>query len=220
MKYKLISIILLLGLSICSEFVNNGSWLEIIPDSRAAAMGGANTAIASSAYAIYWNPALLHNQHNAQVSFIDLREGQLNYLSMAYAFPLANNTFGISVYYLASGAIEETIYQSGRPLQIGTMPGLTYLLVSVGFSTNLSGFQIGITEKILSQTLANERSTGIGVDAGIFYPMDSIVLGASHAIIPIRTKWTTETKETLQGHTRAGVGCQIVQDLIMELDMN
>jgi hypothetical protein len=90
------------------------NFLKIIPGARAAALGGAYTAMADDASAIYWNPAALSYVKTKDVSMshnLWLQDIQHSYIAAALPisrkFPDTQNmAFGMAFTYLSVGGIE------------------------------------------------------------------------------------------------------------------
>ncbi|GEM_PF-2780607 len=207
--------------SVFAETYNSaGYWLEIIPDARASAMGGANTAIASSALATYWNPAGIYMENSWQSTYLGMMSGMQKYLSLAAAFPIPEGTFGASIMALSSDGIKQTIYQNGRPIETGTELNLLYALISTTYATEADGWHTGVTCRLLMHQLANETASGFGIDVGIKRNYGQWTIGGYKTFLPIILRWRNGTTEAIQSQTRIGVGYQPFKFLTIASDIN
>ena len=197
-----------------------GYWLDIIPDARSSSMGGANTAIATSALAAYWNPACLYKQSGWQSTYLNIMAGMQNYLCLAVAAPVPDGTVGASIMTLTADGIRQTIYQDGRPLETGNALNLLYTLITATYATESDGWQQGISCKLLSHQLAGESAAGIGIDIGAKKSFGPWAIGATKTFLPITLCWSNGTSETIQSQTRIGIGYQPLKSLMLAMDIN
>jgi hypothetical protein len=134
---------------------------------RAAAMGGAFTAISKDANAAYWNPAglaasasnsllFMHNE-----SFLDVRQefAAIKFISGKHNFALSLNVMnipGIKIY----GEVPSD-EPHGESDAINFSAGLSY-------ATTINNWQIGITAKTLFEKYYINSASGWAFDFGIY----------------------------------------------------
>ncbi len=96
--------------------VSAATFLEIGVGARAAAMGGAYSAIANDATALYWNPAGIAWIEGLQAEFMHsewLAETNYDFLGLVVAIPSINSSIGASIIYLNYG--ESLVRTVDRP---------------------------------------------------------------------------------------------------------
>jgi len=180
----IISLFAVLGQT--SFAANNGTttadFLNIGTGARAAALGGAFTAVADGPAASYWNPGSLTSINNTQVLLSHFSWYQdINYEFASLAHPVNDKiTLAISAFYLNYGTIEGYDQYDNPTGKISS----TYDFaagVSGGyqFSEKLSA---GLTTKYIHLSLAAMGGTGIAVDIGVKYRFnDKITIGFAAA---------------------------------------
>ena len=147
-----------------SGFLSSG------PGSRAAAMGGAFTALADDSSAIYYNPAGLADQRGAlMLEHIPINEsgtgfafndGRLDFLGLDY--PSAYGTFGFGYYQFAIGGIEgrSQLSDAATPLNV------SQTAYFVPYALRYRDVSFGVTGKAVTYSLAGYGATGLGADVG------------------------------------------------------
>lgn len=146
-------------------------FLEVGVSPRADALGGAFTAIADDASAIYYNPAGLVQLENRQamVSRIDY-PADITYSFIGVALPVGfGGVLGIGYYGLDAGQINVT-----TPEHPNGVPGWTFgardYALSLSYGRFLTDrFSIGATVKVIDELYEEERSTGWAADVGTQY---------------------------------------------------
>lgn len=146
------------------------NFLKIHVGSRAAAMGGAFTAVSDDVSSLYWNPAGISFMEEDQVMF-----QVTNWIADTkhYFFGASYNfadfvKFGISVISFNSGDIAETtIYEpegTGRTFSTSNM--MAGISVSRKFTDR---FAAGVTVKYVTETLDRSTASTVAVDIGSVY---------------------------------------------------
>ncbi len=145
-------------------------FLGIAVGAKALAMGGAFTATADDASALYWNPAGIARTAATQAAFsrVDWLVGStLNWA--AVTVPLdADNVIGLSLTYLDYGEGEVTTI--AFPDGTGNRWSASDLAAGLSYARNLTDrFTIGGTVKLIHQKIWNETSSAFAVDIGLIY---------------------------------------------------
>ena len=145
-------------------------FLEIEIGPRATGMGGAFTAVANDATAIYWNPAgiarlvaneaiLIHTKWLAGISF-DFVAG---------IFPLGEyGVIGVSGTSLSMGEMEvRTIAQQEGT---GERFGANSLALKLSYATNLTDrFSIGFNGKYIQENMWHMNASAVAIDIGTLF---------------------------------------------------
>ncbi len=133
---------------------------------RAAALGGAYTALAADATALYWNPAGLSQLQTGEVvSAHSEWLADVNHDFVGVALPFAGGVAGASVTLL--GVPEMTVRTEQN--QEGTGETFTASDLAVGLSYGRSitdRFSVGGTVKLVQQRIWNSTASGVAVDVG------------------------------------------------------
>jgi len=153
-------------------------FLNLGVGARAIGMGGAYTAVADDATAMYWNPAGLSQVTSKTATFMNapyIQDSSLDY--GAYAQNLgALGAFGVSVDYFSAGSIAQTQnYQNVgtfSPYDMAISLGYAYTFKDSGF---LNGYSMGLAAKYIDSKILS-AATAEAVDLGILSP-DYDILG-------------------------------------------
>lgn len=146
-------------------------FLEIGVSPRADAFGGAFTAVADDASAIYYNPAGLVQLENRQVmvSLIDY-PADISYSFVGVAIPVGiGGVVGFGYYGLDAGEIDVTTHQHPNGVDGWTFGAKDYAL-SLSYGRFLTDrFSLGVTVKLIDELYEEERATGWAADVGTQY---------------------------------------------------
>jgi len=132
-------------------------------------MGQAFVAVANDANAIYWNPAGLNQLGGTHLTAqYDVFIETVRYNYFAGATKLGNNAaLGIAAKLLSTGS-ENIVDSSGN--QTGGTFSESYMDVDLAGAYRLSYyFDIGLTAKYISKTLAGTSASTFAADLGVLY---------------------------------------------------
>lgn len=133
---------------------------------RAAALGGAYTALAADATALYWNPAGLAGLATGEVvSAHSEWLADVNHDFVGVAVPFAGGVAGASVTLL--GVPEMTVRTEQN--QEGTGETFTAADMAIGLSYGRAitdRFSLGGTVKLIQQRIWNSTASGVALDVG------------------------------------------------------
>ena len=146
-------------------------FLKIGPSARAAGMGGAFTALANDASAVYWNPAGIVELTNTALSLertVWPADVSLDFAAVVFSVPFTPGTWGVSARALSiDPQTERTIFLpngTGREFDAGDMSfGVSY----AQFFTDK--FSAGGTVHFIHSGLAEKSVNTYAVDFGLIY---------------------------------------------------
>ncbi len=171
-----------------------GAFLRMGVGARAVAMGGAFTAIADDATTTYWNPAglgqLKDPQLGAMYSIMSLDRSH-NFLS--YAQPIGRvGTFGISWINFGVSKIDGRD-SNGNPTGDFSDSEMAFALSYGKRLTHI--FSLGGSAKYLVHSLADNKATGLGFDAGALAVISDVIsVGATIQDIASAITWDTDSE--------------------------
>ena len=172
--------------------VETASFLNVGVGARGLGMGGAYTALADDADAIYWNPAGLAQvaKHEFQASDSELalntREGFFSYAQTA-----SIGTFAAGVTYLNEGALD------GRDAQGHPTTGFSAADAAVAgaFARKTDLVDLGASVKFIQSHIGSAQATTFGVDLGARKQLGHVVLGAAIRNLGPGMKFDSETDD-------------------------
>ncbi len=137
---------------------------------RANAMGGAYTAIANDASAIYWNPAGIasSSQFQALFTYTNLFAGiNLDYFGLIIPSGETGN-FALNVTSVNYGAIGVTT--EAQPDGTGESFTPASYEFGLSYARNITqDFAVGATAKIVTENIYHSNATGIAFDVGTIF---------------------------------------------------
>lgn len=149
---------------------SGAQFLQIPVGARPAAMGGAYTAHASDAAALFWNPAgMVHvPAHDVLFSHTEWwATVRLNHAAYVYTMEDVGS-FGASLTVLSMDKMEITTEL--EPEGTGQFFDAQDMMIGVSFARRLTeDFSTGVTIKYVSQRIWNETAGGFAFDVGTQY---------------------------------------------------
>ena len=181
----------------------SGDFLQIGVSARAAAMGGAFSAVTDNSSATYWNPAGLASVEAYDISFSHFAWYQgIAIEHGAGAFALSDRAaLGASITYLGYGDIDG--YDAGGQ-SIGSISAYDWAgAVSLGYDLS-SEVQVGITGKYINQKLDQFSASAFAADFGIRVNFSKVTLAAVATNIGTDIQFN-QVKEKLPAAARLGL---------------
>jgi len=140
---------------------------------RSVGMGGADVTLTGDGYSFQTNPALVSELRGTTIGVSNLTfANSVNHTAVNLAFPLATyNRLTVSVNNLSSGAMEKrTEFQ---PNGTGEYFYVGQTVAGVGYAQQLSDmFSFCGQLKVVHESLAEYKTTTLGVDLGFLYRTD------------------------------------------------
>ena len=201
---RMLKLAILLGIAAQASWAaETASFLNIAVGARGLAMGGAYTAMADDANALYWNPAGLAklDKHEFTASHAEMFEStRLDFL--AYAHPTAQGTFAGGLTYLSQGKID------GRDSLGRQTAGYdaSDAALSFGYARKLDGADLGATVKYLRSHIGSAEAQGAAVDVGAKRMFGQLSVGAALRNLGPGLKFADQRND-LPLRLAAGVGC-------------
>ena len=185
MKKKLISISLMIifaaffGLSIRAGAngvgTTSANFLKIDVGARAAAMGGAFTALADDGSSLYWNPAGITQIKTQQffatynIWFQSISQGYLSYI-----VPFGENVAGFALNYVDMGKMQG-YDENGLPTH---QFGASDVLFQIAYAKKIAaGFSLGISGGYLTDSIDNDQQTAFQANIGLMKSLSKVNLG-------------------------------------------
>ncbi len=147
-------------------------FLKIGVGAKAMAMGGAFSAIADDASAIYWNPAGLARQEAPSVlATYGMWFEHMGHHTFAAAMPVGGGHWGGLVCYSPSGDIPSV----GADLdELGEYDAYDFS-GSLAFADQVGAdLSYGVGVKLIQSSIENESATGYAADAGVLYELPQL----------------------------------------------
>lgn len=159
-----------------AQAAETASFLNIGDGARAVSMGGAYTALASDANALYWNPAGLAvlEKPEATVSHAEFAQSRRqDFLGLAQ--PTPQGTFGAALSYLSQSMLEGRD-AAGRPTS-GFEASDAVLSASYGRKTEL--VDLGASVKYIRSHIGSAEAQTVALDAGARKTLGGLIVGAT-----------------------------------------
>lgn len=159
------------------------NFLKIPVGARETSLGGAFTAVADNADAVFYNPAGLGLLAAPEVSY-----AFNNYLpgvsqqGLAAAYPAARGTLGLGVNYLSVQAFDSYDNADNRTGSVSAYDLSLHLGYGGGLETDLKflpSLRYGAAVKYISERLDNSKASGYAIDAGLLLlaPVKNLTFG-------------------------------------------
>jgi len=147
------------------------NFLKIPVGARETSLGGAFTAVADNADAVFYNPAGLGLLSDPELSYT-----YNNYLAgvsqqwLGAAYPVEQGTFGLGLNYLGVRAFDSYDSADNRTGSVSSYDLAAYLGYGGRFETGFAPvptISYGGTAKYISEKLDTSKASGYGLDAGL-----------------------------------------------------
>jgi Tol biopolymer transport system component len=183
------------------------SWLKNGVDARALAMGGAFVAIADNYSAAYWNPAGVARAKGPRFGAM-----HTNLFSSDILFTFISGIISLEKISVAGSFVNLSITGipeiDGYGNQVGTIDDIeTLLMGTAAIDLGALGVFVGGSVKSYSQSLAEERASGLGFDIGVIAnvaPNFSVGV-AAFDLGGTRINWTTGSIDIVEALFKAGI---------------
>lgn len=174
--FLIVSLLFVAGQGVVSQVTKTGTtaakFLSIGVGGRANAMGGAFSAVAGDASALYWNPAGIHalGEYQAMATNTSLfNDLDINLRYLALVLPAGSlGSFGLSVTAINYGEMMVTTeyYPEGTGEQFSAG---SYAL-ALSFTRSITdNFAVGLTVKYIRENIRNSYADGIAFDVGTLF---------------------------------------------------
>ncbi|MBI4722860.1 MAG: PorV/PorQ family protein [Candidatus Stahlbacteria bacterium] len=187
--------------------------------SRALSLGSAYTSIADDGFAGCWNPAGVIKNKNAWVAAMSAYLPELNkYNFIGIGYPVKRMGFSLGIASLAIDSIPE-FPDTLVPMPIGFFEDMELVgFLSCAYKYN-KNIEVGATIKHINCNLYNTQAIGWGMDIGICYHKENILLGlVIKDIGGTRIKWETRNSDFRQMNFLLGTAIDY-KDFILSCDM-
>lgn len=193
-KLALLMVLLLSGAR--AQALETAQFLTVGVGARGLGMGGAYTALADDAHAVYWNPAGLASAPR-EAAFDDAElatNARLNFLTLAQ--PTKYGTFGAAVTYLSQSPVESRD-AAGHPA--GSFTAADYA-GTLSFARKADLVDLGASAKFIQSHIGTSQATSVAFDAGARRGFDGVgpgkvVLGAALRNLGPGLKYVSETDD-------------------------
>lgn len=148
-----------------------GAFLDIGVGARVSGMGGAGTALADDAAAIYWNPAGLARLEKQDLSFshAELAVSQRHDF-LGYAKPVEGvGTFGAALTYLSYGGLDGRDGSGRKTADFGASDAAA----SFAFARKVEDGEAGLAVKFVRSHIAEAEATTVAADFGVAKSLDA-----------------------------------------------
>lgn len=156
--------------------VETASFLNVGVGARYLGVGGAGTALADDASALYWNPAGLAalDKRDATASHAELTQ-TARHEFLGYAQPTRLGAFAAGTTYLSQSALDGRDAQ-GRPTG-GFQASDAALSLGYGRKTDLA--DLGATAKYIQSHIGSAQAVTVALDLGARRTLGALTLGAA-----------------------------------------
>ncbi len=149
---------------------SGAQFLKLGVGARAQAMGGAFTAVANDASALYWNPAGVARIPNNELIFAYTDWiADINHAYFGFVYNAGEiGSFGLSLTSVSMGQMEITTPE--EPQGTGNFFNASDLAFGLTYSRNMTDrFSFGITLKLISESIWDMNAFGWAFDIGTMY---------------------------------------------------
>lgn len=169
--------------SVTKVGTTSAKFLTIPVGARATAMGGAFSAIANDASAVYWNPGMLYLLPKNEIYLMHsdyFADISLEFVSAVFRWE-GFGAVGLSITSLNMSEMLVTTVDDPEGVNGSTFDAGSFA-VGVSYGRSLTDkFAIGGTFKYISEAIANSKAHGVAVDVGTIFttPFAGIRFGAN-----------------------------------------
>ncbi|MEI7542790.1 MAG: PorV/PorQ family protein [bacterium] len=161
--FKQILFVILFTVAVSIPSVNALASLDVLTGAKSAALGGAYSAISGDVESLWYNPAGIAELPYMSIMFSHIISiGDINYEYLAFGMPIGKS--------LAWGASINYSYSQDNSYDESALPGETFkttnLIFLAGLAMNFDWFDIGLSLKIINESIASQSQTGYALDAG------------------------------------------------------
>lgn len=202
------------------------NFLQLGFGARPIGFGEAFVPVANDASAVYYNPAGL-----AHPGIEDARSSAGAYQILASQalltqgvsmtqLGLVRRPFGVSLTHLSLGGIEQRSAETASPEAI---VGASGLALGVSYGRMVNGVGLGVTGKLIRETIAQYSATAAALDLGVLYRFEGrpFSLGLDIANLGTRIRYVDQSYP-LPMIVRAGAAYGLTRDfphaLVLQLD--
>ena len=218
------------GFGVADQGTSGAQFLKISPSARAAAMGGAYSALCDDAYAVYFNPGGLGFLR--EVETVATRNSYFQGITHnfgAVAAPLlawtdsrrARNELGAAAFSVTSltvdGIERRGVVETDDPTDTFGASDFAYAL---GYGLPLSErLGVGVTLKALNQRLDAAHATSFAADAGALYRNDRLSLSGGLRNAGTRVRFASAS-DPLPLLFYAGAGYRLSESWLLAADLS
>lgn len=178
------------------------AFLKVGVGARATGLGGAFTAVADDASAVYWNAAGLGCMDKNQLQFSHYEWYQdLAVENLYLAIPRGRLSFGAGITYMSFGEFQ-SYDEDGNPGDVLSMYNLA-ASVAVSYSLNET-VSLGLTAKYIEESFDLVKGTAFAGDAGLMADFEHFRVGLAVANLGTPMQFSTE-REPLPAAVRVGL---------------
>ena len=192
-------------------------FLELGVGGRAMGLGGAFTAVADDATALYWNPAGLTNVEKRAATFMHASYLQSSYYDYgAYAHKTELGSFGAGFQYLNAGKIART---DTNFTETGSVTP-NDIALSFGYARAWQGGSAGASAKYIRSSIIH-TAQAMAVDTGVLSPKlldKKLTLGFALLNLGGALKYA-ETSESLPLTFKFGAALRPSQRWLLSMDV-
>jgi long-subunit fatty acid transport protein len=203
-------------------------FLKLGAGSRAGAMAEAYSAVADDVYAVYYNPGALTNLTKPELAAAHTQHFQgISYEFASFAYPLSReldysrHVLGAAIYNLSVADIERRT--DDTQTNLGTFGAGDYAYNFTYAYRPERRLGLGVTGKIISQSIDSYSSTAFAVDAGAHYRMNPEAERPVALALVIKNVGTRPSfagvSDPLPVGVVVGVGYKPVKNFKLDLDL-
>jgi tetratricopeptide (TPR) repeat protein len=181
------------------------SFLNLGPDARTLALGGAGTSLTRGTAALYWNPGGLAGWTGTEAAFSHAEHFQsIRYDNLGWAKSQGSLGYGFALKGLYLSDLEERTGPAEDPLAAFNAYFLTpSLTIAKTLARGLAG---GATLKLVYQGIGTDHATAFAADVGVRYEMtNGLSAGAVLDNIGTKVRFVNES-HSLPVRFRGGLG--------------